>query len=68
MARAAQTGFAAPHLISANPVQADSVEYDDAMITEVEAAARSQRIPALAVLDEMTPHLRPDIVPVRAIR
>ncbi len=66
--RATQAGRVVPRLTSAGPVATDSVESDEAMITEIELAARSQRIPALAVLDQMTPHLRPDAVLVRAMR
>ena len=65
--RTAQAGRATPRLVSASPVEADAIESDEAMISEIEHAARSQRIPALAVLDEMTPHLRPDAVLVRAM-
>ena len=67
-ARTAQAAHATPRLVSASPIVTDSAESDEAMITEIELAARSQRIPALAVLDEMTPHLRPDAVLVRAMR
>ena len=66
--RIAPPSLSAPRLISASPVATDAVETDDAMITEIEAAARSQRIAALAALDQMTPHLRQDAVLVRAVR
>jgi anti-sigma factor RsiW len=66
--RTARTVVAAPHLVSNGPAASDPAESDEAMITEIEAAARSQRIPALAALDEMTPHLRQDAVLARALR
>jgi anti-sigma factor RsiW len=64
----ARTVAAPPHVVSDGPAASDSAESEEAMITEIEAAARSQRIPALAALDEMTPHLRQDAVLVRALR
>jgi hypothetical protein len=66
--RTAPAGPATPRLVSASPVETNSTEADEAMITEIELAARTQRIPALAVLDEMTPHLRPDAALARAMR
>jgi hypothetical protein len=68
VARTARTAEADPRLLSHGPEVLDTAESDEAMITEIEAAARSQRIPALAALDEMTPHLRQDAVLVRALR
>jgi anti-sigma factor RsiW len=68
VARTAPIARVSPGLAISGPVGTDSTEADEAMITEIELAARSQRIPALAVLDEMTPHLRQDAVLVRAMR
>lgn len=64
----AQARPVTPRLVGASPAETASVESDEAMIAEIERAARSQRIPALAVLDDMTPHLRQDAVLVRAMR
>jgi anti-sigma factor RsiW len=66
--RAASTVVAPPRVVSDSPAAPDPSESEEAMITEIEAAARSQRIPALAALDQMTPHLRQDAVLVRALR
>jgi hypothetical protein len=66
--RTATAARVMPRIASASPIATDSTETDEAMITEIELAARTQRIPALAVLDEMTPHLRQDAVLVRAMR
>lgn len=68
VARAARTTVMPPRLVNKGPEASNAAESEEAMITEIEAAARSQRIPALAVLDEMTPHLRQDAALVRAIR
>jgi anti-sigma factor RsiW len=68
VAAGAQAGRVAPRPVIASPMDTSSIEADEAMITEIELAARSQRISALAVLDEMTPHLRQDAVLVRAMR
>ena len=64
----AQTGRVTPRLVSAGPVVSDSNEADEATINEIEAAMQTRRIPALAVLDEMTPHLRPEAIMVRSMR
>jgi hypothetical protein len=66
--RTTPAGRVMPRLVTASPIATDSTETDEAMITEIELASRTQRIPALAVLDEMTPHLRQDAVLVRAMR
>ncbi len=67
VARTAQSTLTIPHLTGRGPDIVNTVETDEAMITEIEAAARSQRISALAALDEMTPHLRQDVGLVRTI-
>ena len=68
VAQTARTSASAPRLPVPSPEPAVAAESDEATLTEIEAAARSQRIPALSVLDQMTPHLRQDAVLVRAIR
>ena len=66
-ARTARATVAPPRVENRSPELSNPVESDEAMLTEIEAAALGQRIPALAVLDEMTPHLRQDAALVRAI-
>jgi anti-sigma factor RsiW len=68
VAHVAQTARATARLVSVGPAAAEASQTDEAILTEIEAATRSQRIPALEVLDQMTPHLRQEAVLVRAIR
>ncbi len=66
VARTAKMTATTPRLVSARPAEAESGAADDAMITEIELAVRSQRIPALEALDQMTPHIRPEAVIARS--
>ncbi len=68
VARTAPITPVSPGLVSDSPVVSDSNEADEATINEIEAAMQTRRIPALAVLDEMTPHLRPEAVMARSMR
>jgi hypothetical protein len=68
VAHAAKAAVTVPRLISVGPVPDLPDPSDEEMILEIEAAARSQRISALAALDQMTPHLRQDAVLARSIR
>lgn len=68
VAHVAKTAAAMPRLVGARPADTVSDEPDEATITEIELAARSQRIPALAALDQMTPHLRQEAVLARSLR
>jgi anti-sigma factor RsiW len=68
VARTATITPVSPVLVSDRPVVSDPNEADEATINEIEAAMQTRRIPALAVLDEMTPHLRPEAVMARSMR
>jgi len=67
-ARTTRTALTAPGLVSVSPAATVPGEGDEAVLSLIDEAVYSQRIAALSVLDEMTPHVRQEAVLARAIR
>lgn len=57
----------APETMTDSP-SVEAREGDELMLSEIDAAVRTQRIAALSALDEMTPHLRPEAMLARSLR
>jgi anti-sigma factor RsiW len=66
--RTAKTGLAAPGLASDSPTATLTAELDEAVLSEIDQAVYSQRIAALSALDQMTPHVRQEVILARAVR
>jgi hypothetical protein len=68
MAQATQpAAIGTPQTVTDSP-SVEAREGDELMLSEIDAAVRTQRIAALSALDEMTPHLRPEATLARSLR